>query len=41
MDGHSVATHAEVEGAIRLWEAWIDTQAAYAEQPGLSVGVVG
>ena len=40
MDGHSVATHAEVEGAIRLWEAWIDTQAAYAEQPGLSVGVV-
>jgi len=40
MGKHSVATHAEVEGAIRLWEGWIETQAAYAEQPGLSVGVV-
>jgi CubicO group peptidase (beta-lactamase class C family) len=40
MEEHSVAAHAEVEGAIRLWEGWIETQVAYADQPGLSVGVV-
>lgn len=40
MSEQSVAEHAEVEAAIRLWEGWVDTQAAYAEQPGLSVGIV-
>jgi CubicO group peptidase (beta-lactamase class C family) len=36
----SVAQHPEVEGAIKLLEAWIETQMAYRGQPGISVGVV-
>ena len=36
----SIAQHPEVEGTIKLLEAWIESQMAYRGQPGISVGVV-
>ena len=36
----SVGTHPEVVSAIRLYEAWVETQAAYRGLPGISLGVV-
>jgi CubicO group peptidase (beta-lactamase class C family) len=36
----SITQHPEVAGAIKLLEAWIESQMAYRGQPGISVGVV-
>ena len=36
----SIVQHPEVAGAIKLLEAWIESQMAYRGQPGISVGVV-
>jgi len=36
----SIAQHPEVAGAVKLLEAWIESQMAYRGQPGMSVGVV-
>jgi CubicO group peptidase (beta-lactamase class C family) len=35
-----LAQHSEVQSAIRLLEAWIDSQMAYRGLPGMSVGIV-
>lgn len=36
----SLAGHPEVASGIRLLEAWIETQMAYSDLPGLSMGIV-
>ena len=36
----SGGTHPEVVSAIRLYEAWVETQTAYRGLPGISLGVV-
>ncbi len=36
----ALADKDEVASAIRLWQAWIESQMAYRGQPGLSVGIV-
>jgi D-alanyl-D-alanine carboxypeptidase len=36
----SIRSHPEVISAIRLLEAWIDSQMAYRGLPGMSIGVV-
>lgn len=35
-----LAQHPEVASAIRLWEAWLEAQMAYRQQPGISAGIV-
>src|SRR5262245_29690720 len=36
----TLAQHPEVQSAIRLLEAWIDSQMAYRGLPGMSLGIV-
>ncbi len=36
----AVGSHPEVVSAIRLYEAWVESQMAYRGQPGLSIGIV-
>ena len=36
----ALAQNPEVASAIRLWEAWMESQMAYRQQPGISVGIV-
>ena len=35
-----IISHAEVSTHIDLLSAWIESQMAYSEQPGLSIGIV-
>ena len=39
-DARAVASHPEVETAIRVLDAWVAARVADREQPGLSIGVV-
>lgn len=38
--GSAIASHPEVQGAIRLFSAWLDGQVEYRGLPGIAVGVV-